>query len=318
MITKKNLVVIILTTFLLSSFLSMIAFTKSTETNEFDIWADINCDGTVNILDAILLAKAYGTSAPAGDAINKTELLLQCNATYTSLMSRMDTLNASFIDLLGAVNGMNATNLMSMINDLNASFLQLQSNMTALNTTVTQLQASNTTLWTSVVQLQAQVNSINNTLSTRMSSLESQVATMNTTIAAMNATITAMNSTMAAQQTKIDNLNATITLLLNALDYTPTIVWDSGWMGPTIVGDTTFYYGKTLNITNAMVYMEGRETLTGDSHIFDYGGYFDGLYYHGAYWWKLESTSITFHRHGNDSHWNYVRIIIMSFVRAHP
>jgi uncharacterized coiled-coil protein SlyX len=205
---KKDLVVIVVATFCLTATIFMVVPTKSGSGSEYYPWADLNDDGKVDILDAISLANAFGTS---GDAINKTALLLEVNETYTRLMSRMDNLNSSFIDLLAAVNGMNATNLMPLINDLNASFLQLQSNMAALNANIVQLQGSNASLWTSLTQLKAQVDSINYTLSTRIGTLESQVSTMSTTIAAMNASL-------IAQQSKIDSLNATLASLLSRVD----------------------------------------------------------------------------------------------------
>jgi hypothetical protein len=79
-------------------------------------------------------------------------------------------------------------------------------------------------------------------------------------------------------------------------------------------GDSVIYYGKTLNITDAVVYMYGKKTSTGDPHQIDYGGFVNGIYFYGAYWWNLTPTSITFHRHGNDVNWVYVRIEIWQKV----
>jgi uncharacterized coiled-coil protein SlyX len=123
----------------------------------------------------------------------------------------MDYLNASFIDLLAVVEGMNATNLLPLINDLNSSLIQVQSKVAALGTTVTQLQASNSSAWAALAQLQGQFNSINSTLSTRVSNLENVVATMSTTIAAMTASL-------IAQQSQIDSLNATLASLISRID----------------------------------------------------------------------------------------------------
>jgi hypothetical protein len=45
--------------------------------------------------DLVSLAKVYGTT---GTPINKTELLLNVNATYTKLLSRINSLNASLLE----------------------------------------------------------------------------------------------------------------------------------------------------------------------------------------------------------------------------
>jgi len=55
----------------------------------YDPGLDYNDDGKIDYMDLYKLAKAYGTS---GTPINKTALLLE-------LQSRVDILNASFLDL---------------------------------------------------------------------------------------------------------------------------------------------------------------------------------------------------------------------------
>jgi hypothetical protein len=57
---------------------------------EYDPWADINDDGTIDIKDVSYVARLFGTD---GEAINKTELLL-------GLQAQIDSLNASLIDLI--------------------------------------------------------------------------------------------------------------------------------------------------------------------------------------------------------------------------
>ena len=75
-------------------------------------------------------------------------------------------------------------------------------------------------------------------------------------------------------------------------------------------GDTTIYH--YLNTTNVIVYIAGKETLGGAIHQMVYGGDISagGTYWDGAYWHQLTTTGITVHRHGDDTHWVYVRVMI--------
>ena len=75
-------------------------------------------------------------------------------------------------------------------------------------------------------------------------------------------------------------------------------------------GDTTIYH--YLNTTNVIVYIAGKETLGGAIHQMVYGGDISagGAYWDGAYWHQLTTTGITVHRHGDDTHWVYVRVMI--------
>jgi hypothetical protein len=137
-----------------------------------------------------------------------------------------------------------------------------------------------------------------------------------TTGTAINKTelLLGVNATYASLLSRIDSLNATVSSLMTAVNNTLVLIWDSGWYGPTIGGDTVFLFHATLDIADAVVYMVGKKTLTDDTHQIDYGGYVNVASYYGAYWWKLEPTSITFHRHGNDANWVYVRITIWQRV----
>ena len=337
--TRKNFVGIAISTLLLSCLVSMIVTTRSvgTDSINWNIWADINFDGMVDIYDAIHLANAYGSS---GDSINKTALLLECNATYASLMSRMDYLNASFIDLLAAVEGMNATNLMPLINELNSSLLGLQSDVTALGTTVTQLQASDASQLTALAQLGQKVDNINATLSGRIATLEAQVATMNTMIVTMNAAITQLqnsnailSASVAECRSLIDALNITLSTRMNVLDFqlwylNATVAWlngtvasklgapeyDSGWY--TINQGQSIVLNHNLGTTNVIVYMIGNDTdSTRYVQQIGFGGdsYFGGA--GGAYWYELTSTTIKTTRAANDNDWHQMRVFIWKIYK---
>ena len=70
MVTKKDLVIAVLTTFCLTATLFMILPTKSSPA-EYDPWLDVNDDGTINIIDLATTAKAYGAS---GDPTKPVEI----------------------------------------------------------------------------------------------------------------------------------------------------------------------------------------------------------------------------------------------------
>jgi hypothetical protein len=68
----------------------MIAPTRSQSNiaaiGDYDPWIDINDDGIINFLDAILLGGAFGAS---GESINKTALLLELQSRIDYLETRM-------------------------------------------------------------------------------------------------------------------------------------------------------------------------------------------------------------------------------------
>jgi hypothetical protein len=138
---RKDIIFAVLTTFCLSAL--MFAVIPIRSGSSYDPWMDINDDGKINMWDISYVASVFGTS---GEAINKTALLIEANTTFTTLLSRIDTLNSSLVALQSQVENLNATNLMPLIYNLNASLLVLQSQVEDLNTTVTQLQSSNADL----------------------------------------------------------------------------------------------------------------------------------------------------------------------------
>jgi hypothetical protein len=123
MVSRKDLIIAVLSTFCLTLALFMTLPAKSSpDLGEYDPWVDINDDGTINFLDAILLGTAFGTT---GTPINKTELLLE-------LQSRLDSLNVSLLDL--------EAYLMTRIAELEASLAAQQSNIDGLNDTIHSLE----------------------------------------------------------------------------------------------------------------------------------------------------------------------------------
>jgi hypothetical protein len=90
MVNRKNLAIAVLSVFCLTSTLFMIIPTRSESgiaaIGEYDPWIDINDDGTINFLDAILLGGAFGA---LGEPINKTALLLELESRIEYLETRM-------------------------------------------------------------------------------------------------------------------------------------------------------------------------------------------------------------------------------------
>ena len=128
MVTKKDIAVAILATFCLTSTLFMIAPTRSqTETPEYDPWTDLNDDGIIDIFDIVQVALAFEAE---GEPINKTLLLQQVNDTYSSLLSRIDSLNSTLLAMQS-----NCTNLMTTLMALNQTVEDLESEIIAMNAT---------------------------------------------------------------------------------------------------------------------------------------------------------------------------------------
>jgi hypothetical protein len=69
---RRDLIIVALTTFCLTSTLFMVATTRSADSPNWDPWADIKEDGTVDIYDAITLANAYGSSGETPKNVNVT------------------------------------------------------------------------------------------------------------------------------------------------------------------------------------------------------------------------------------------------------
>jgi uncharacterized coiled-coil protein SlyX len=123
-VNKKNLIVVALVTFCLVLTLFRTIPTFSSSVGDYNPWLDMNDDGFIDGSDLIQIARAFGT---AGDPVNKTELLYNVSDTLTSLLAKIDSLNATVIEQ------------QNIINNLNNTVLELQNTTSYLNTTVNYL-----------------------------------------------------------------------------------------------------------------------------------------------------------------------------------
>lgn len=147
MVTKKDLIIVALATFCLTATLFTIIPTRSlSPSGTYDPWVDTNDDGAIDIYDALILASRFNTN---GTAIDKTALLYQVNDTFTDLLSKIDSLNASMYDL-------NST-LISRLN-------YLESRMNEMNATIAELQYSNILLNASISEQQSRIDSLVNAM----------------------------------------------------------------------------------------------------------------------------------------------------------
>jgi hypothetical protein len=100
MVNKRDVIIAILAAFCLTSALLVVVPTKSqpstTGVGEYDPWADTNDDGIIDIFDIAKVASIFGST---GQSVNKTELLYQVNATYASLLDKINILNATLHQL---------------------------------------------------------------------------------------------------------------------------------------------------------------------------------------------------------------------------
>jgi len=128
MVTKRDLVIAVLCTFCLTFTLFAILPAGSNNstlgTGEYDPWKDPNDDGSINILDCIILSNVMFTT---GTPINKTARLLE-------LEVRIDSLNASLLNLEAYFE--------TRINTLNATLVEQQSRIADLETQLIILNAT--------------------------------------------------------------------------------------------------------------------------------------------------------------------------------
>lgn len=175
MITKRDLIIILATfclTFALFTIVPVGSNYKTSGIGEYDPWIDPNYDGTVNILDCILISNHWDTT---GTPLNKTELL-NMNDTLAEILARIDSLNNT-----------NAV-LQSKVDNLTASLAETQIELGNLNNTdisqnssIIFLMSKVDNLTASLAETQTKLNSMNATLTQQMSDLEDELYILNAT-----------------------------------------------------------------------------------------------------------------------------------------
>ena len=91
MIKKKYMVIALGTaSVLLGSLFINNVILAQTDGSEYDPWIDTNDDGIIDVYDIAAMGRAYGTS---GEPINKTDLLLNLNASVTELHAKVESLS---------------------------------------------------------------------------------------------------------------------------------------------------------------------------------------------------------------------------------
>ena len=223
---RKDVIIAVLAIFCLTATLFMVKPTRSQSANEYSPWTDLNDDGKIDILDLVKIALAFGTE---GDPVDKTALLIEVNATFANLQSRMDAMNSSLLELWDTVNGLNVTNVMPLIDSLNSTLIVLQSKVTMLETNLTIVDLFSKGLADKIDLLNASLVELGN----RVSVLEAQVTIMNSAIIQLEILYDNLNASLTSQQSMIDILNSTLTSRLNDLENkvnkleNSTILWNS-------------------------------------------------------------------------------------------
>lgn len=106
----------------------------------YDPWADINDDGKIDIKDISYVAKLFGTYT-TDTPMNKTELLIEVNATYGALLSRIDSLNSSLLSLQAYLN-IEVPTLEVKVDEQQIRIADLEAELSRMNSTIIQLSDS--------------------------------------------------------------------------------------------------------------------------------------------------------------------------------
>lgn len=69
-------------------------------------WGDLNDDGSIDLYDCVWLLTRYGSK---GTSVNKTALLYEYWDTYLTVLSKLDSLNATIIEQQNIINYLNET-----------------------------------------------------------------------------------------------------------------------------------------------------------------------------------------------------------------
>ena len=294
--------------------------TGTTATSSYNILADINDDGKIDIKDVAYVAIRFGE---LGIPINKTALLLyfnetvgELNASIVQLQLEVGNLEAEVIAL-----GSNVTLIRADVDEIMMDIAGIKFDLADLNASVADLQSRVATnegniisLATSFLELQTRVDSLNASVVT----LESEVSFLQTKVAYLEDYMTTLNDTLTQRinnlEANMHEMNATILeledkiIILNATKFgIPD--YDSDWTSIAAIGDNP-PFEHDLGTIDVVVYVVGKKTLGGAHHQICYGGDRSGFNYEGVYWHKLTTTEITVHRHGQDNEWEYVRVII--------
>jgi uncharacterized coiled-coil protein SlyX len=206
MVTRRNLVLVALITCFLTITVFRVLPIFSSSTPGYDPWLDINDDGKIDGRDLIVMSRAFATY---GDPINKTELLIEVNNTYTQLLNTINSCNASLIDLQGRV-----TALESITLPLNDTILTLQSRIDTLNASLLDIVSRTNSLNTSVIDIQFRTT----LLEGEVAPLQNNVTMLQANIASLNTTVTLLWTAVTTLQSNFDFMNASLTTLQSTVN----------------------------------------------------------------------------------------------------
>jgi uncharacterized coiled-coil protein SlyX len=212
MITKRNLVLVALITFCLAITMFRVLPIFSSGVGVYDPWMDVNDDGKIDGKDVALVCLDFGTG---GQLINKTELLIEVNNTYTQLLNTIDSCNASLIDLQGRV-----TALESITLPMNDTISTLQSRIDTLNASLLDIVSRTDSLTASVIDIQFRTTSLEN----RTYTLEGEVAQLQTNVTMLQENIASLNSTVTWLQTAVNTLQTNFALMNSSLTTLQSVV----------------------------------------------------------------------------------------------
>jgi uncharacterized protein YfkK (UPF0435 family) len=126
---KNYLIATIISAMILT--LIFIPMSGSQTTVPYDPWCDLNDDGIIDIYDVVLVTSKYDST---GEPVNKTALLYNINQTLTELLTKIDSLNASLLDLEAYVET-RITELYTIIIEHESRISELEAELAILNAT---------------------------------------------------------------------------------------------------------------------------------------------------------------------------------------
>jgi uncharacterized coiled-coil protein SlyX len=135
---SKNMIITMTIAFCFIASMFMVIPIRSQAPGQYDPWLDINDDGRMSMDEIVAATTAFGAT---GNPINKTELLIQVNATYAGLLSEIDSLNSSLLSLQAYLN-MRITILEVMVGEQQVRIANLETELAQMNSTISQLSDS--------------------------------------------------------------------------------------------------------------------------------------------------------------------------------